>query len=137
VPLTICFDAAGGLALVALFTVAVHRPFPYVALVGGLLLAALVPYALLHQSPSMSFAGILIFVGMLYLMFIAWGMFIRARRQLVISLRDRAARAAEESRRLERERIAREMHDVLAHRLSLLSVHAGALAFRPDMPPER
>jgi signal transduction histidine kinase len=28
------------------------------------------------------------------------------------------------------------MHDVLAHRLSLLSVHAGALAFRPDAPRE-
>jgi signal transduction histidine kinase len=26
------------------------------------------------------------------------------------------------------------MHDVLAHRLSLLSVHAGALEFRPDAP---
>jgi len=28
------------------------------------------------------------------------------------------------------------MHDVLAHRLSLLSVHAGALEFNPDAPPE-
>ena len=28
------------------------------------------------------------------------------------------------------------MHDVLAHRVSLLSVHAGALEFRPDAPPE-
>jgi signal transduction histidine kinase len=28
------------------------------------------------------------------------------------------------------------MHDVLAHRLSLLSVHAGALEFRPDARPE-
>ena len=28
------------------------------------------------------------------------------------------------------------MHDVLAHRLSLLSVHAGALEFRPDAPSE-
>ncbi len=28
------------------------------------------------------------------------------------------------------------MHDVLAHRLSLLSVHAGALEFRPDAPAE-
>ena len=26
------------------------------------------------------------------------------------------------------------MHDVLAHRLSLLSVHAGALEFHPDAP---
>jgi signal transduction histidine kinase len=46
------------------------------------------------------------------------------------SLRDYRARQAE------RTRIAREMHDVLAHRLSLLSVHAGALEFRPDAPPD-
>jgi signal transduction histidine kinase len=29
------------------------------------------------------------------------------------------------------------MHDVLAHRVSLLSLQAGALEFRPDAPPER
>ncbi len=29
------------------------------------------------------------------------------------------------------------MHDVLAHRLSLVSTHAGALEYRPDAPPER
>ena len=28
------------------------------------------------------------------------------------------------------------MHDVLAHRISLLSLHAGALEFRPDAAPE-
>jgi signal transduction histidine kinase len=72
-----------------------------------------------------------------------WGMFVRARRQLVVSLRDRAERAeaeqqlrVEQARQAERARIAREMHDVLAHRISLLSLHAGALEFRPDAPPE-
>jgi len=42
----------------------------------------------------------------------------------------------EQAREAERRRIAREMHDVLAHRLSLLSVHAGALEFRRDASPE-
>jgi signal transduction histidine kinase len=72
-----------------------------------------------------------------------WGLYARARRELVASLRERAARlaadqqrSAEQAREAERRRIAREMHDVLAHRLSLLSVHAGALEFRPDAPPE-
>jgi hypothetical protein len=27
------------------------------------------------------------------------------------------------------------MHDVLTHRLSLLSVHAGPVEFHPDAPP--
>ena len=71
---------------------------------------------------------------------VAWGMFRRSRRQ---AQRERAGRAeAEEQLRIEqiryaeRTRIAREMHDVLAHRISLLSLHAGALEFRPDAPPE-
>ena len=57
------------------------------------------------------------------------GLLVRARREQVISLRNRAREA-------ERRRIAHEMHDVLAHRVSLLSLHAGALEFRPDAPPE-
>jgi len=42
-----------------------------------------------------------------------------------------------EARMLERRQIAREMHDVLAHRLSLLATYAGALEYRPDSPPEQ
>jgi signal transduction histidine kinase len=60
----------------------------------------------------------------------------------VLSLRDRAVRAeteahlrAEQAQQRARDEIAREMHDVLGHRLSLLSVHAGALEFRPDASP--
>jgi signal transduction histidine kinase len=70
------------------------------------------------------------------------GRLVRARRELIASLRARAEQLAadqvrqlEEAREHERRRLAREMHDVLAHRLSLLSIHAGALEFRPDAPP--
>lgn len=42
----------------------------------------------------------------------------------------------EQARLAERERIAREMHDALAHRLSLVAMHAGALAFRTDLDAE-
>jgi signal transduction histidine kinase len=72
----------------------------------------------------------------------AWGMFIRARRQLLSTLRDRARRAeadqlvrAERARLAERTRIAREMHDVLAHRISLVALHAGAIEVALDLPP--
>jgi signal transduction histidine kinase len=71
-----------------------------------------------------------------------WGLYLRTRRELVASLHERAERleadrqhSAGRAREAERRRIAREMHDVLAHRLSLLSVHAGALEFHPDASP--
>jgi len=72
-----------------------------------------------------------------------WGMYIGSRRQLLWSLQQRAIRAeAEQEMRVtqartnERARIAREMHDVLAHRISQISVLAGALGFRRDLTPE-
>jgi signal transduction histidine kinase len=71
---------------------------------------------------------------LLLVIVIAWGLYVRARRQLVASLRERAEKAeAEQQLRVaqarsgERTRIAREMHDVLAHRISLISLQAGAL----------
>jgi signal transduction histidine kinase len=79
-----------------------------------------------------------------YAALVGWGTLVRANQALIFSLRERAehaeaeqARRVTEARAAERARIAREMHDVLAHRLSLLATYAGALAYRPDAPPEQ
>ena len=71
---------------------------------------------------------------------LGWGLYIGSRRELVWTLQQRAERAeaeqelrAAQARGNERARIAREMHDVLAHRISQISLHAGALGFRTDL----
>jgi signal transduction histidine kinase len=129
-------------ALFALFTVAVHRRWPAVLAVSVLNMLSLVVFAVVRPVIDIAMPMFWITFAVLTAAAVAWGMFVRARRQLVLSLRDRALRAeseqqlrVEQARHLERTRIAREMHDVLAHRLSLLSMHAGALEFRPDAPP--
>jgi signal transduction histidine kinase len=133
--------ASAGAALVALLTVAVHRPFLVVLRVIAVGLLALPLY--LAAQPAEPLWAELFNLTVVVGGALVWGMFIRARRQLVFSLRDRAERAeteqrlrVEQARQHERTQIAREMHDVLAHRISLLSLHAGALEFRPDAPPE-
>jgi signal transduction histidine kinase len=127
---------ASGANLVAAFNAAVRARGRDFAIVAGLAIAWAFANPLLYPPHGVSYgfdAGAsLLMAGTA----IGWGLFVRARRQLVRSLRDQADRAAGEARAAERRRIAREMHDVLAHRLSLLSVHAGALEFRPDAPAE-
>ncbi|MCX4386438.1 histidine kinase [Micromonospora peucetia] len=142
-PLATFSVTASTAMLIIIFTVAVHRPFPVAAgLVGVHVLLSFAYYGL-RPDPNMGFWAATVWTVLFITAVLAWGMFVRARRQLVVSLRERAERAEAEqqlrvaqARHLERTRIAREMHDVLAHRISLLSLHAGALEFRPDAPPE-
>ncbi|MFB4274805.1 sensor histidine kinase [Nonomuraea sp. MTCD27] len=128
-------ELVGGASVVALFTVAVHRPFKVSGPITLLSLITLAPYVILRPQSDLDRGWAAALGVAIVLTVFAWGIVIRARRQLVWSLRERADTAAEEAKRLERERIAREMHDVLAHRISMLSLHAGALEFRPDAPP--
>ncbi|MFG2102558.1 sensor histidine kinase [Micromonospora echinaurantiaca] len=142
-PLSAFSVTASGALLIIIFTLTVHRPIPLAAGVTGVHLLTAFGYYQLRPDPAMAFWPAMIWTVLVLVAVLAWGMFVRARRQLVVSLRERAERAEAEqqlrvaqARQLERTRIAREMHDVLAHRISLLSLHAGALEFRPDAPPE-
>ena len=124
-----------GANLAATFNAAIRARGRDLAVIAGLLIAWAFASPLLYP-PSGDYwvnAGACLLVTGVVL---GWGLFVRARRELVRSLRAQGDRAADEARAAERRRIAREMHDVLAHRLSLLSVHAGALEFRPDAPDQ-
>ncbi|MEU9517691.1 histidine kinase [Streptomyces sp. NPDC048224] len=143
VPASLVSATSGGAALAALFTLAVHRPLRYVAWVGaaGLLVQPL--YYWMRPEPGLPFLASVVIGTLLTVAVVGWGLLVRSKRLLLLSLRDRARHAeaearlrSEQAQRLAREAIAREMHDVLAHRLTLLSVHAGALEFRPDAPRE-
>ena len=77
------------------------------------------------------------------LIFALWGAYVGVRRDLLTSLQDRADRAeaereikADQARVAERSRIAGEMHDVLAHKVSLIALQAGGLEVNPDAGPE-
>jgi signal transduction histidine kinase len=136
-------QSAGGAALILIFSLAVHRDARYVAAIAAVQSASIFVYAALWPDDTLGYWWLVLFTHVLTALLLAWGMVVRSRRLLVLSLRDRADRAEGEqqlrvaqARTQERARIAREMHDVLAHRISLVSLHAGALEFRPDAPPD-
>ncbi|MFI0815438.1 sensor histidine kinase [Streptomyces sp. NPDC021098] len=127
------------LLLVALFDLASHRR-ARVAM--ACVVAALAGNLLTRPSTSLWMPqqyGAVVFL----LLVVVGGLWLGNRRRLVAALatqvehlrvesrlREEAARAAE------RSRIAAEMHDVLAHRLSLIALHTGVLATRSDTLPE-
>ncbi|MDG4836979.1 histidine kinase [Micromonospora sp. WMMD967] len=142
-PLNLFSMAAAIPLLIIYFTVVVHRRTAVAIAVTGVGFLTNLVFSWTRPDPAMSYWLTVTWGVVITLAVLAWGMFVRARRQLIVSLRERAERAEAEqqlrvaqARHLERTRIAREMHDVLAHRISLLSLHAGALEFRPDAPAD-
>jgi signal transduction histidine kinase len=95
------------------------------------------------SSDALGHAWELVFSALWIAIYTAIGWYVGARRDLLASLRERAETAEREqalrTRQVqadERARLAREMHDSLAHRMSLVSLHAGALSYRTDLTPE-
>jgi len=121
-------------ALIALFTVAEYCDRDKVF--GAAILSAIAfTVGTLVNGPSESLFGAvlshLVAVGLA----VAAGLYVRSRADYVGGLRDRAARLERERELLarqaageERVRIARELHDVVAHNVSLMVVQAQALA---------
>lgn len=133
--------AAAGPSVLAAVSVATRRVYWQVAAVGLLSFAsAFVYYEMVPTQSDEPVWITLILSGVVTAALLGWGMYIGSRRELFETFRQRAERAEAErdlregkARADERARIAREMHDVLAHRISQISMHAGALGFRNDL----
>ncbi|MEE1824195.1 histidine kinase [Streptomyces sp. BE20] len=152
------------LLMVALYTLAETWEWPsrrrrvvalsalaYAEVAGVILLSMLTPGDV-EQPPfwGQLVLALLVSVG-LTVAPVVTGLYVGARRRLIESLKDRAhgleteldllaEQARERARRArleERTRIAREMHDVVAHRVSLMVVHAGALERIVAKDPDR
>jgi len=133
-----------GATVVAVVALASTRRWRPVAAVGALFVASTV----VDDVPHGAFARAgeqAVLVAAVYAALVGLGAYLGSRRDLVAALRGRAEATEREQRArveqaqvAERARIAREMHDVLAHRISLVAMGSGVLAFRPDLPePER
>jgi signal transduction histidine kinase len=135
---------AAGPATLAAVSLATRRHWREVALVGTTNFVAaqtwttLAPIA--DNDPLVTtLVNLAVNAGMM-----GWGLYIGSRRELLANLRARAERAELEqelrlsqARSTERARIAGEMHDVVAHRITQVSMQAGALAFRDDLDADR
>ena len=136
--------AATPAATLGTLYVAQRRPLAIAVAAGGADVVAHLIRGLWRPNGSLPYGWWAVLVIAAGAALVGWGQGARARQALLASLRERARRAeAEQASRVaearvaERARIAREMHDVLAHRLSLLATYAGALEYRPDAPPEQ
>jgi signal transduction histidine kinase len=128
--------------LLAIFTVAEYTERPKVIAAATIVGAVLILTPLIHgvsESPT-AILSRLVAAGLA----LALGLYLRARADYIIGLRERAERLEREQELLagqsvaqEQVRIARELHDVVAHNVSLMVVQAQALAATGDEAPDR
>lgn len=129
-------------AFICVASLATRRRIRDAYIVGPIIVAgAVIP--VLNQ-PVAQILTTLVSAVITFAIFWLAGAYLGARRDLLASAQDRAATLEREqalrisqAQTAERTRIAQEMHDVLAHRISLIAVHANVLAFREDLSPEQ
>src|SRR5580692_8289365 len=136
-------SAVDGLALlIALYTVAGQRPRREALICAGLLEVAAVVALLLYVDSRWWFDAI--FVSGMIAAALGLGLYLAARRAYLAELSDRAERLERErdqqaalAAAAERARIAREMHDIVAHHLTVMTTLAEAAVAASASSPEK
>ncbi|ELP65840.1 two-component sensor kinase [Streptomyces turgidiscabies Car8] len=128
---------------VALYSLALHgwlRQLPWACAV----MAGAIALVAVRASSAVSVWDALFFLLSTATAALALGLMVRIRRAQLAGLRDRAARLEierDQRSRLatatERTRVAREMHDIVGHNLSVIITLADAGAYATDIAPER
>ncbi|MFD5105115.1 sensor histidine kinase [Streptomyces cinereoruber] len=133
---------------VIVYTVAVHdgpRWASRLALAGGLSAATLAQFRWPVEDPASGPAKVFFTIIMTVPFALAWvlGDSLRTRRAYFAQLEERASRLEQEREAqakvavaAERARIARELHDVVAHNVSVMVVQADGAAYVMDSSPE-
>ncbi|QYH36260.1 sensor histidine kinase [Salinibacterium sp. M195] len=136
---------ASGAALLGVISLATRRRWREMAPISLLFIgASVLAEVTVPPADPLPLWQLLAFTLVVTGVLIVTGMYIGGRRELWAATLEKAASAERElqanlseARANERASIAREMHDVLAHRLSLVAVQAGALEYRTDLSAEQ
>jgi len=133
--LTAASAAATGPAYVAYVSLCTHRRWRWILPIAGLFLVCLSVYSLddgfTQQAMISMVSGVTILGGLT-----VFGLYLRSQRDADLAAERAERQRIEQAKLSERTKIAQEMHDALAHRMSLLAMLAGGLAYRVDLSPE-
>ncbi len=132
----------GPALLIALYTVASRRPRKDALVCAGLLEVVAVTALLLYANSRWWFDAI--FLSGMVAAALGLGLYFAARRAYLAELHDRAERLERErdqqaalAAAAERARIAREMHDIVAHHLTVMTTLAEAAVAASASSPEK
>lgn len=136
--------SASGPAVLAAVSLATRRQRREVVALAALIFAASTGfYYYQHMDRETRLWVVLVYNAAFATIQIGWGLYLGSRRELIWQLNRRAEAAEAErdervarAREGERARIAREMHDVLAHRITQISMLSGAMSIREDLSAE-
>jgi signal transduction histidine kinase len=129
-------NGAGALAFtVVLYNLVLRRPLKLLWWAGPISLApSLVDWVVNHEITLGGFLGAFVSTALYFGLVVAIAMLVRTRRDFMRSQRDQATREAVSD---ERNRIAREMHDIIGHNLAVINALADGGAYAAAASPDR